>query len=97
MKQYWVYILASKSGVLYIGVTSDITRRIYQHKNRSGSRFTAKYNVNRLVYVEETSDIMAALNREKQLKGWIRRKKVVLIESLNPEWNNLSEGWYKDL
>ena len=96
MKRYWVYILASKSSSLYIGVTNDIVRRVFQHKNKTASKFTTRYNINLLVYAEETDDVNAALNREKQLKGWIRNKKIELIESLNPGWRDLSEEWFEE-
>ena len=88
---YYVYILASATNVtLYIGVTSDLLRRVYQHKNHlDPDSFTSKYNVHKLVYFEETSDIKSALEREKQLKGWRRSKKNGLIEKMNPDWIDL--------
>ncbi len=95
MQRFFVYILASKSRVLYTGVTNDLYRRVAEHKTRQVPGFTARYNVNRLVYYEEYSRIQDAIAREKQIKGWLRRKKVALIESQNPEWNDLSEGWYE--
>jgi putative endonuclease len=82
-----------KNGVLYIGVTNNLERRIYEHKESVLPSFTSKYNLGRLVYYEQTTDINAAIRREKQLKGWLRIKKVALIESMNPEWINLSEDW----
>ena len=92
MKQYYVYIMSNrKGGVIYVGVTSDLLRRVYEHKNKLVTGFTEKYNASRLVYFEATEDINTAINREKQIKGWLRRKKVVLIESTNPEWNDLGE------
>jgi putative endonuclease len=92
MKRYWVYILASKSRVLYIGVTSNLILRVSQHKAKEDLlSFTARYNVNRLVYFEEYSDAKSAIAREKQLKGWLHSKKVGLIDSLNPTWRDLSE------
>ena len=87
---YWVYILASRSRVLYIGVTSNMPRRLAQHRAGGVNAFTAKYHVDRLVYCEETGDVHSALKREKQLKGWRRMKKLDLIESVNPDWNDLS-------
>ena len=93
-KQYYVYILASRSRTLYIGVTDDLIRRVYEHKNGMVDGFSKKYRTNRLVYYETTNDVWAAITREKQLKGWLRKKKVALIESVNPLWEDLSEGWF---
>ncbi len=93
MKQYYVYIMTNKSGTLYIGVTNDLTRRMWEHKQGIGGRFTTKYRITRLVYFEETRDIHAALAREKQLKGWNRAKKLALIASDNPRWIDLSDDW----
>jgi putative endonuclease len=90
LKQYFVYILASKSRTLYIGVTNDLHRRLYEHKHKLGLGFTSKYNVNRLVYYEWTEDVNAAIAREKELKGWLRARKIELIESINPVWDDLS-------
>lgn len=87
---YYVYILASrKNGTLYIGMTSDLMKRIYQHKNDIVEGFTKEYGVHTLVYFEQTEDVHAALQREKQLKWWKRAWKVRLIEENNPEWNDL--------
>jgi putative endonuclease len=86
---YYVYILASTNRVLYIGMTNDLLFRIGQHKQRLIPGFTKRYNVERLVYYEHTHDVQAAIAREKQIKGWVRKKKVSLIESLNPEWVDL--------
>jgi putative endonuclease len=91
MPQYWVYIMASKSRTLYVGVTNDLTRRVYQHKAQRIEGFTKRYNITRLVYFEETPDVRAAIEREKSIKGWLRQKKVELIESLNPDWHDLAE------
>ena len=96
MKQYYVYIMANKSGTLYTGVTDNLQRHIYEHKNKLIKGFTKRYNITKLVYYETTSDIRSAIQREKQIKGWLRRKKVTLIEALNPEWADLSEGWFQD-
>ena len=94
MKQYFVYILASKkNGTLYIGVTSDLLGRIWQHKNKVVDGFTKKYDVNYLVYYEQTEDVWSALAREKQLKNWKRQWKIELIEKENPEWRDL----YRDM
>ena len=93
---YYVYILSNwNNQVLYIGVTNNLERRLYEHKNKLTEGFTKKYNLNKLVYFEETTDVKAALEREKQLKGWKREKKNILINSLNPDWNDLSSSWYK--
>lgn len=89
MKQYCVYILASYSKVLYIGVTSDLKGRVWQHKHKEAEGFTSKYNVDKLVYFEQTEDVYSALEREKQLKKWRREKKVFLIEKENPDWRDL--------
>jgi putative endonuclease len=86
--------MTNQSGTLYIGVTNNLERRIFEHKNLVIKGFTKKYNINRLVYFEETNDIVAAIEREKQLKGWRRDKKIALIASLNPEWKDLSEEWF---
>ena len=95
MKQYFVYIMASKSRVLYTGVTNCLERRVLEHKQKTIQGFTSKYNITRLVFYESTHDIRQAITREKQIKGWWRAKKISLIESLNPEWKDLSEDWYK--
>jgi len=88
--QYYVYILASKrNGTLYIGVTSNLIKRIYEHKNNFIEGFTKKYNVHSLVYYEMTEDVTSAIEREKQLKKWKRNWKIELIEKKNPEWKDL--------
>ncbi|MBA4421328.1 MAG: excinuclease ABC subunit C [Anaerolinea sp.] len=90
-KQYFVYILTNRTNnVLYTGVTNNLSRRLEEHKNASQSSFTGKYKVNRLVYYEETTDIYAAITREKQIKAGSRQKKIDLINSINPEWKDLS-------
>jgi putative endonuclease len=89
-KQYYVYIMASYSRVLYTGVTNDLCRRVYEHKNKVHDGFTSKYNVNQLVYYDLTNDVTAAIEREKQIKGWRRDKKITLIEGINPKWIDLS-------
>lgn len=88
--RFAVYILASKSRTLYIGVTNDLERRIAQHRAGLGSKFTRKYGVTRLVFLEWAPDPLAAIAREKMLKGWVRAKKVALIESVNPTWQDLA-------
>ena len=97
MKTYAVYIMTNKSGTLYTGITNSIIRRVYEHKQKLLPGFTKKYNITRLVYYEVTHDVCAAIAREKQIKGWRRSKKIALIESMNPEWADLSEGWYEGL
>jgi putative endonuclease len=90
---YWTYITASRRRTLYTGVTNDLERRIYEHRNGLAPGFTKKYNADRLVYFESTDDPVAAIAREKQIKGWVRRRKIALIEQTNPDWKDLSEGW----
>ena len=93
---YFVYILANwNDSVLYIGVTGNLPRRLYEHRNGLVEGFTKKYNVHKLVYYENTSDVYSAISREKQLKKWRREKKNQLIEMMNPQWRDLSEDWEK--
>jgi putative endonuclease len=87
--------MASKTGVLYTGVTSDVLRRTYEHKNNSKRGFTGKYNVKRLVHFEPFSDVSMAIEREKEIKGWLRKKKIELIEIKNRDWKDLSDDWMK--
>ena len=88
--QYYVYLLASeRNGTLYIGVTSDLIKRVYEHKSNLGSGFTQKYDVHSLVYFEVADDIHSAIRREKQIKKWNRAWKIELIEKNNPEWKDL--------
>lgn len=96
MRLYYVYIMASLSRTLYTGVTNDLERRVYEHKHKALPGFTAQYNVNRLVYFEDAPDVKAAIAREKQIKSWSRGKKIALIESVNPTWDDLSASWYDD-
>ena len=93
MKHYYVYIMTSPSGTLYTGMTNNLQRRVYQHKNKLIEGFTKKYNVTRLVYYELYHDVRDAIAREKQIKKWRRSKKLDLIKSLNPTWHDLSEEW----
>ena len=96
-KTFYVYILTNKkNGTLYTGITNDLTRRIPEHKSGTGKSFTKRYNVKMLVYYEVTEYILNAIQREKQIKGWVRRKKIELIESLNPDWNDLNEEWTEE-
>ena len=93
MKHYYVYIMTNRSRTLYTGVTNNLTRRVFEHKHHLIDGFTKKYNITKLVYYEETNDVREAIAREKQIKGWLRKKKIALIEAMNPEWEDLSEGW----
>ncbi len=94
-KTYYVYILSNKrNGTLYIGVTNNLERRIFEHKNNLIEGFTKRYNVHKLVYYEETNDIKEALLFEKRLKKWNRAWKIRLIEKDNPQWKDLAEQWY---
>ena len=92
--QYFVYLLTNHSRTLYIGVTNDLMRRVYEHKNGLLPGFTSKYRIGMLVYYEAFSDIRQAIAREKELKAWRRSKKVALIEAENPHWDDLSETWF---
>ena len=93
MNAYYVYLLASQpNGTLYIGVTNNLERRLFEHRNKA---FTSEYNVDKLVYYEQTDDISAAILREKQLKKWNRKWKIELIEKGNPQWRDLSISWYQ--
>ena|SRR5437868_1099842 len=96
MREYYVYILSNTSKKLYVGVTNELERRIYEHKNKLIKGFTEKYNLTKLVYFESTSDVMSAISREKQLKGWLRNKKIALIDKENSEWEDLSLTWRID-
>jgi putative endonuclease len=96
VRDYFVYILGSKSGVLYVGVTNDLTRRLFEHKQKLIEGFTNKYNVSRLLYFETFENITDAITREKQIKGWRRSKKAALIESTNPTWLDLGAEWTND-
>ena len=95
-REYYVYILSNTHRTIYTGVTRDLSRRVFEHKHVFVPGFTAKYGIDRLVYFESTSDVRAALAREKQVKAWTRAKRVMLIESLNPGWEDLNAGWYGD-
>ena len=97
MKSYFVYIMSSQHRALYIGVTIKLDRRVFQHKAHFFAGFTAKYNVSNLVYFERYSNVYRAIGREKELKGWLRQKKLSLIESTNPNWKDLSYGWYQKI
>jgi putative endonuclease len=92
-REYYVYIMACKTKRLYVGVTNDIERRVFEHKNKLVDGFTAKYNMIQLVYYEETDDICEAIQREKTLKKWLRKWKIELIEKDNPNWEDLAADW----
>jgi putative endonuclease len=94
-KFYYVYILTNRSKTLYTGVTSNLESRVFDHKNHTRPGFTLRYKVDRLVYFERFGDVHAAIAREKQIKGLLRIKKMALIVSMNPEWKDLSTGWYE--
>ncbi len=93
MREYYVYIMGSFRGTLYTGVTNNLMRRVYEHRLKLVDGFTKKYNVSKLLYYEATTDVESAITREKQIKGWVRRKKVGLIESVNPYWKDLANSW----
>ncbi len=93
MKNYYVYFLSNEAKTLYVGITNNLERRLHEHKNKLIYGFSKKYNLTKLVYYEITTDITAAICREKQLKGWVRRKKIALIEENNPGWDDLSMLW----
>jgi putative endonuclease len=93
-RRYFVSILSSKTKRLYVGVTNDLERRVAQHRRRELEGFTSRYNIDRLVYFEETNDVWAALNREKQLKGWVRVRKLELVSDMNSEWRDLAAEWF---
>ena len=91
---YYVYILTNwNNKVMYVGVTNNLERRIYEHKNKLVKGFTEKYNVGKLVYFEETSEVKSAISREKEIKKWRREKKNCLVEAMNPQWEDLSSEW----
>ena len=89
-----MYIKSSQSKVLYTGVTDDLERRVYEHKEKLIKGFTWRYNVTNLVYYEVTLDVQSAIQREKQIKGWLRAKKIALIKKMNPSWIDLSGTWF---
>jgi putative endonuclease len=92
-REYWTYIVSSRTGTVYIGVTNNIVRCAWQHKTSQFEGFASKYHCNRLVYYEAFTTVLSAIAREKQLKGWRRSKKVALIESRNPRWRDLAGKW----
>jgi len=94
-RTYFTYIMASRSHTLYIGMTSDLRHRVFQHKQHEKDGFTARYNCDRLVWFQSFSEVSYAIQREKELKGWRREKKIELIEQTNPIWQDLSRDWYE--
>ena len=92
MRDYSVYIMTNHSGTLYTGVTNDLTRRVYEHKTQASGSCTRKYRMNKLLYFEQTGDILSAIEREKQIKGWRRSRKLEMIKSQNPRWIDLARG-----
>ena len=93
MRQFYVYILSSYRGTLYVGVTNNLERRLYEHRQKLVVGFTQRYKVSKLIYYETTESVEAAIAREKELKGWQRSKKVALIEASNPYWLDLAKEW----
>jgi putative endonuclease len=97
LRHYYVYLLTNQKRTLYVGVTNDLVRRVYEHRHKLVDGFTKKYNLSWLVFYESTGEVESAIAREKQIKGWSRAKKVALIESTNPRWVDLAQGWYDDI
>jgi putative endonuclease len=93
-KTYFVYIMSNRSKTLYTSVTDSLIRRVREHKLRIGSSFASKYQLDRLAYFERFEDVRNAIEREKEIKGWLRIKKIALIVSVNPAWRDLSLEWY---
>jgi len=93
MSDYYVYIMTNHSRTLYTGITNNLERRVYEHKMKLVPGFTKRYNITILAYYESTGDVVSAIAREKQIKGWLRSKKIALIESKNPAWADLSPCW----
>ena len=96
MGGYYVYIMSNKSQILYVGVTSDLERRVFEHKNKLVAGFTSKYNITKLVWFDEFDDVTQAIEGEKRIKGWRRSKKVALIETDNPAWKDLAQDWFTE-
>jgi putative endonuclease len=95
VREYYVYIMTNGARTLYIGVTNDLMRRVYEHKQKLTDGFAKKYNITMLIYYETTDDVRSAIAREKQLEGWRRSRKMDLISSFNPQWKDLSLEWYE--
>ncbi len=94
MRQFYVYLLASHSRRLYVGITNNLLLRVAEHREGL-SHFTARYRMTRLAYYECTGNVMSAIEREKEIKGWLRRRKIELIETVNPAWEDLAAGWFR--
>jgi putative endonuclease len=94
-RSYSIYILTNHSKTLYVGMTNNLSRRVWEHKQGTGSEFCKRYKIDRLVYYESFDDVIRAINREKQIKGLLRIKKIQMIVSVNPTWRDLSDGWYE--
>jgi putative endonuclease len=94
-RSYFVYIMSNRSKTLYTGVTNNLFRRVWEHKQDGGSEFCARYRLDRLVYFERFRYIGNAIAREKQIKGWLRIRKIALVVAQNPAWRDLSDGWYE--
>ena len=92
-RQFFVYIMSNRSRTLYIGMTNNLVRRVYEHLHPQGDSFTARYHLTRLIYAESFNNVLDAITYEKQLKGWTRARKLELIEAHNPEWRDLAEEW----
>ena len=86
--------MTNRSKTLYTGITNNLERRVYEHKEKILGGFTKRYNITKLIYYEVVNDVHAAIEREKQIKGWLRRRKIALIEAVNPQWSDLSERWF---
>ena len=97
MRQYYVYIMTNRSKTLYTGMTGSLVQRVRQHKEHVNEGFTSKYRIDRLAYYERFSDVHAAIAREKEIKGWLRIRKLQLIVSINPEWKDLAADWFKPI
>ena len=95
-RQFFVYVMSNRWRTLYVGVTNNIYRRVQQHRTGSANSFTRRYEIDRLVYVESCNNPNDAITREKQVKSWSRRKKIALIESVNPGWTDLAANWFED-
>ena len=93
MKQYFVYLLTNNSKALYVGFTGNLKNRIWEHKNKVIKGFTEKYNIDKIIYFEQSENVYSAIAREKQLKGWTRKKKIELFEKENPEWRDLYDDY----
>ena len=94
-RQYYVYIMTNRRHApLYVGVTNDLMRRVHEHRNKLVKSYASKYNITMLMYYETTENVESAIAREKQLKGWLKERKIALIESVNPKWRDLALEWY---